>query len=88
MGILGSFLVGAKSNKILLNSHSCHLIQSRNLYQDLKKHCFMEEKKGKISKWDTMVHASFRKVVSFDLLFLGIGIVIGMGIGVYLIAGQ
>jgi hypothetical protein len=35
-----------------------------------------------------MVHASFRKVVSFDLLFFGIGIVVGMGIGVYLIAGQ
>ena len=48
----------------------------------------MEEKKDKISKWDTMVHASFRKVVSFDLLFFGLGIVIGIGIGVYLIAGQ
>jgi len=48
----------------------------------------MEDKKPKVSKWDTMVHASFRKVVSFDLLFFGIGIVVGMGIGVYLIAGQ
>jgi len=48
----------------------------------------MDEKKDKISKWDTMVHASFRKVISFDLLFFGLGLVIGMGIGVYLIAGQ
>ncbi len=37
------------------------------------------------STWNKMVHASFRKVVAFDLLFLGIGIIIGMGIGVYLI---
>jgi len=48
----------------------------------------MDEKKDKISKWDTMVHASFRKVISFDLLFLGLGLLVGMGIGVYLIAGQ
>ena len=27
-----------------------------------------------------MVHASFKKVVSFDLLFLGLGIPIGAGI--------
>jgi len=48
----------------------------------------MEEEKDKISKWDKMVHASFRKVICFDLLFFGLGIVIGIGIGVYLIAGQ
>ncbi|HSG74449.1 MAG TPA: hypothetical protein VLA01_04570 [Nitrosopumilaceae archaeon] len=48
----------------------------------------MSDDAPKKSKWDTMVHASFRKVVAFDLLFLGIGIVVGMGIGVYLIAGQ
>jgi len=40
----------------------------------------------KESVWNRMVHASFRKVVAFDLLFLGIGIVIGMGIGVYILA--
>jgi len=39
------------------------------------------------STWNRMVHASFRKVVAFDLLFLGIGIVIGMGIGVFVIKG-
>ncbi len=27
-----------------------------------------------------MVHASFKKVISFDLLFLGLGIPIGAGI--------
>lgn len=32
-----------------------------------------------------MVHASFRKVVSFDLLFFGLGIAVGAGIGAYLI---
>jgi len=48
----------------------------------------MEDNEPKKSKWDTMVHASFRKVVAFDLLFFGIGIVVGMGIGVYLIAGK
>jgi hypothetical protein len=47
----------------------------------------MEDKEEK-SVWNKMVHASFRKVVAFDLLFFGIGIVAGMGIGVYLIAGQ
>lgn len=39
------------------------------------------------STWDRMIHATFRKVVAFDLLFLGLGIVIGMGIGVYIIKG-
>ncbi len=33
-----------------------------------------------ISTWDKMVHASFRKVVAFDLLFLGLGIPIGAAI--------
>jgi hypothetical protein len=37
------------------------------------------------STWDKMVHASFRKVVSFDLLFLGLGITIGAGIGAFLV---
>ncbi len=48
----------------------------------------MEEKKDKISKWDSTVHASFRKVVSFDILFFALGLVVGMGIGVYLLASQ
>ena len=37
------------------------------------------------STWDKMVHASFRKVVAFDLLCMGIGVIMGMGIGVYLV---
>lgn len=37
-------------------------------------------------KKDGMVHASFRKVVAFDVLFFGLGILAGIGIGVYLIA--
>ncbi len=37
-------------------------------------------------KKDRIVHASFRKVVAFDLFFFGLGILVGIGIGVYLIA--
>ncbi|WP_182134519.1 hypothetical protein [Nitrosopumilus sp. b1] len=40
-----------------------------------------------VSTWKKMVHAPFKKVVAFDLLCMGIGIVIGMGIGAYLVAG-
>lgn len=38
------------------------------------------------STWNKMVHATFRKVVAFDLLFFGLGTGVGLGIGVYLIA--
>jgi hypothetical protein len=38
------------------------------------------------SAWDKMVHASFRKVVAFDLLFLGLGITVGAGIGAFLVS--
>lgn len=37
-------------------------------------------------KNDRMVHASFRKVVAFDTLFFVLGVLTGIGIGVYLIA--
>lgn len=57
------------------------------LYNIIRKNHMVDETK-KESSWDKMVHASFRKVVAFDLLCIGIGIVIGMGIGVYLIAGS
>ena len=40
----------------------------------------------KTSTWDKMVHAPFRKVVKFDLLCMGIGVVIGVGIGAYSVA--
>ena len=39
----------------------------------------------KISNWDNMVHAPFKKVVKFDLICIGIGIVIGMGIGAFIV---
>jgi len=32
---------------------------------------------SKVSTWDIMVHASFRKVVTFDLICMGIGASIG-----------
>ena len=37
------------------------------------------------STWNKMVHATFRKVVAFDLLCMGLGITIGTGIGAYLV---
>ncbi|MDH5568680.1 MAG: hypothetical protein OEX98_02675 [Nitrosopumilus sp.] len=38
-----------------------------------------------ISTWDKMVHAPFKKIVKFDLVCIGIGIVIGIGIGAFLV---
>ncbi|MDH3276887.1 MAG: hypothetical protein OEL77_00300 [Nitrosopumilus sp.] len=38
----------------------------------------------RIRTWDKMVHAPFRKVVKFDLICMGIGVVIGMGIGAFI----
>lgn len=39
----------------------------------------------KISTWNKIVHAPFSKVVKFDLICMGIGVVIGMGIGAYIV---
>lgn len=39
------------------------------------------------SIWNKMVHSSFKKVVAFDLLFLGLGMAIGAGLGAYLVLG-
>ena len=39
-----------------------------------------------ISTWDKMVHAPFKKVVKLDLICMGIGAVIGVGVGAYLVA--
>lgn len=39
----------------------------------------------KISTWDKTVHAPFKKVVKFDLICMGLGIVIGMGIGAFIV---
>jgi len=41
----------------------------------------------KIGTWNKMVHAPFRKVIKFDLICMGLGILMGMGIGAYLVAG-
>ena len=43
-------------------------------------------KSQQISNWDKMVHAPFKKVVKFDLLCMGIGAVMGVGIGAYSVA--
>ena len=39
------------------------------------------------SNWDKMVHAPFKKVVKFDLICMGLGMVMGIGIGVFLVTG-
>ena len=41
----------------------------------------------KINNWDKMVHASFKKVVKFDLICIGLGIFMGMGISAFLVTG-
>ena len=38
--------------------------------------------------WDKMVHASFRKVMAFDLLFLALGIPIGAGLATAYLTGD
>ena len=40
---------------------------------------------SKISTWNKMVHAPFKKVVKFDLICIGIGILIGIGIGAFIV---
>ncbi len=40
------------------------------------------------SVWNKMVHASFRKVVAFDLLFLALGIPIGAAIATAFLTGD
>ena len=37
------------------------------------------------STWDKMVHAPFKKVVKFDLICMGLGAVMGMGLGAFLV---
>ncbi len=53
-------------------------------YEVLLQKIHMEAKQ--ISIWDKTVHAPFKKVVKFDLICMGIGVVIGMGVGAYLVA--
>ena len=40
------------------------------------------------STWNKMVHAPFKKVVAFDLICMGIGTVVGIGVGAYLAIGE
>lgn len=37
------------------------------------------------STWDKMVHAPFKKVVKFDLICMGLGAMMGMGLGAFLV---
>lgn len=42
-------------------------------------------KENPISTWDKMVHAPFKRIVKFDLICIGMGIVMGMGIGALIV---
>ena len=37
------------------------------------------------STWNKMVHAPFKKVVKFDLICMGLGAMMGMGLGAFLV---
>jgi hypothetical protein len=37
--------------------------------------------------WNKTVHAPFKKIIKFDLICMGLGILIGMGVGAYFVAG-
>lgn len=39
------------------------------------------------SIWDKMVHAPFKKVVKYDLICMAIGVVMGVGLGAFLVTG-
>ncbi len=43
--------------------------------------------KNQVNTWDKMVHAPFKKVIKFDLICMGLGIMMGIGIGAYLVTG-
>jgi len=61
-------------NKKLAEKHQSELIKCyEHLYISLNM-------KTETSVMKKTVHASFKKVISFDLLFLGLGIPIGAGI--------
>lgn len=35
--------------------------------------------------WDKMVHAPFKKVVKFDLICMGLGVMMGIGLGAFVV---
>jgi len=37
------------------------------------------------SSWDKMVHAPFKKVVKFDLICMGLGVMMGIGLGAFVV---
>ena len=39
-----------------------------------------------INNWDKMVHSPFKKVVKFDLFCMGLGVLMGMGVGAFLVS--
>ena len=45
-------------------------------------------KEGLGWEWNKTVHASFRKVVAFDLFFLGLGVGIGAGLATAFLTGD
>ena len=57
------------------------------LYVYRRANRIMEKQTTQISTWNKMVHATFKKVITFDLICIGIGIMIGIGIGAYLVVG-
>ena len=54
----------------------------------LKNNVVSPLKKGLVWDWNKTVHASFRKVVAFDLFFLGLGVAIGAGIAAAFLTGD
>ncbi|MCV0430312.1 hypothetical protein [Nitrosopumilus sp.] len=38
----------------------------------------------KISTWNKVVHAPFKKVIKYDLFCMVLGVMMGMGIGAYI----
>ena len=37
------------------------------------------------NSWDKMVHAPFKKVVVYDLFCMGLGVMMGIGLGVFIL---
>ena len=58
------------------------------LYEIPKHSLFMKTNQfQETNTWNMMVHAPFKKVVKFDLFCMGLGVVMGIGVGAFLVAG-
>ena len=91
---IGVFLVVANvivindNSKIRKVSYFCgHFLNTSVLIAGNKQR-IMKTQPNPISRWDTMVHAPFKKVIKFDLICMALGIVMGIGIGVFLFTGN